>query len=332
MKRFIICLLAAAAMALASGAACAETLGWGFVNATDVALRRGMGGKVITRLPEDTCVWINDSRRDSNGVLWYEISAGLNVNHANYDYFGWMKAEFIDAGEEVWHDVTAIAAASHGLIALRADGSTETAGQPVVAMDGSAWVSPRGWAAPFGRAVRVGIPTTGNAYFIVTERGELVESVNGIPGANGHAKADTLEAAMTIIAGEAFPAWSQEAQTVVFRSMGILRPGERRPTPLYVGIRANGTVMAEPAFMAELLADWTDMADIRLTGSYVLGLKRDGTVLLAAFQEGIGLDVSRWQNVVAIGVGRDWCVGLTAEGTLVFEGSHVLMNEGHIRR
>ncbi len=319
-------------MLLSSGTASAEPLGWGYVNATDVALRRGIGGKVLTRLPLDTCVWINDSQTDSSGVLWYEIRTGLNINHTNYDYSGWMKAPFINAGADVWHDVTAIAASNCGLIALRADGNSETAGRPIVAMDGSGWVSPRGWAAPYGKAIRVGVPTTGNEYFIVTEANELVSTVNGLRVADGLRKAAALEAAEAVICDVPFPAWRQDAETVVFRSAGIAPPRGNRPIEIYIGVRADGSVIAEPAFMAALLADWNDLTDLRLTSRYVMGLKKDGRVLLAPYVEGVDLDVSHWQGITAIGAGNDWCVGLQADGTLIFAGDHIFMNEGHTRK
>ena len=54
----------------------AETYGFGIVNDTDVALRENPGGKKLTRLPKDTCVWIRDTRTDGDGSVWYEVSAG----------------------------------------------------------------------------------------------------------------------------------------------------------------------------------------------------------------------------------------------------------------
>lgn len=331
MKRFLLCMLMGILMGLAACTASAETLGWGFVNNTDVALRRGVGGKAVFRLPKDTCVWINNSQVDGNGVLWYEIRTGLHVDNANYDFSGWMKAEFIDTGVEVWHDITAIAAYNNGLIVLRTDGSTETAGRPIVAMDGSGWVSPRGWSDAYEKVIHVGIPNTGNQYFIVTENNEFVSSVNGLPVTDGLAKAAALEAAEEIIKDVPFPAWSSDTETIAFRSMGISNPDGELPIELYIGVRADGSVIAEPSFMAELLADWSDIIDIRLTSRYVLGLKKDGTVLLAVFSGDVDLDVSQWQGVIAIGAGKDWCVGLKEDGTLVFEGDHVFMNEGHSR-
>lgn len=332
MKRFAIFLLMLIMLSLAAWTASAETLGWGFVNNTDVALRRGIGGNVIVRLPKDTCVFITDSQASKDGVLWYEVRTGLHINHANYDFSGWMKADFIDAGTDVWHDVAAIAANTHGLIALRADGSTETAGRPIVAMDGSGWVSPRGWADAYGRAIHVGTPGTGNEYYIVTENDELVSSLHGLRVANGLEKAAAMEAAEIAVEDIPFPTWSSDAETIVFRWTAISIPAEELPVKLYIGIRADGSVMAEPSFIAELLADWSDLMDIRVTGRYVLGLKKNGTVLFAPLVDGMNWDVSQWQGVRAIGAGDDWCVGLKHDGTLVFEGDHVFMNEGRLKK
>jgi hypothetical protein len=311
--------------------ATAETIGWGFVNDTDVALRRGMGGERIARLPKDTCVWINNSRTDSEGVLWYEIKTGLHENYANYDYSGWMKAEFVDAGDAVWHDVTEIAASENGLIVLRADGSTETAGRPVVAMDASGWVSPKGWAAPFGRAIHVGIPFVGNQYHIVTENDEFISSGNGVRIAEGLTKAASLEYDDEMYDEAMLPLWRHDAEIAAFRSGYIIDPVSGLATVQFIGIKTDGSLIAEPAEAVEQLAGWSGIVDLRISGNFILGLKKDGTVLLASFGEVIP-DVSAWKDIIAIGAGIDWCVGLEQDGTLVFAGDHTFMNEGHVRK
>lgn len=337
MKRLAAAFLACVLMMLTICTVKAETLGWGFVNSSNAPLCRGVGGEIIDSFPQNTCVWINGSQADRNGACWYEINAGLVIDGTCYDFSGWMQAEFIDAGNKVWHDITAIATKTSGMIALRSDGSTETAGRPIVALDGSGWVSPRGWTAPYGRAIHVGVPFTGNEYFIVTENDEFISSVSGRPAANGMKKAASREAAEEIIQGKPFPAWSSDEETVAFRSMGILNPYAANPyvappLEMYLGVRSDGSVLAEPAFLAEKLADWSGVQDACLTDAYVLGLKKDGSVLLGAFGEAVNLDVSQWQNIIAIGAGKDWCVGLKEDGTLLFAGDHVFMNEGHTRK
>ena len=107
-----------------------EPLGFGFVNARDVALRANMGGTITGRLPKGTCVWIRDTRTDRAGRKWYEINAGTGVDAdgTETEYTGWMRAEFIDAGDKLWHDVESVAAADGGMVALRTDGTVEQAG------------------------------------------------------------------------------------------------------------------------------------------------------------------------------------------------------------
>lgn len=332
MKRLSIFLLAFLTLCLAFETAAAETLGWGFVNSSDVALRRGIGGKIVTRLPIDTCVWINDTQTDSKGVVWYEISTGLNVEHANYDYFGWMKAEFIDAGDAVWHDIQSLGAFENGLIVLRSDGSTETAGRPIVAMDGSSWISPKGWADPFGRVRAVGVPEGGNEYFIVTEQNEFVSSVNGIRIENGLDEMKLRGDNAPIPGSVDLPDWKDSPELSAFR-YGYLHNEQNYVIEKFsVGIRTDGTLRIEPASVAQYFEGWSDIADIRMSGRFILGLKKDGTVLLSPTAANVPIDVSDWHDITAIGAGEDWCVGLKSDGTLIFSGEHLFMGEGHTRK
>lgn len=137
--------------------ACAETeeasVGFGFVNAKDVALRREAGGKIIARLPKDACVWVKDSKTDAKGVRWLRLNAALNEG-ANVDYTGWMKAEFVDTADEVWHDVVDVSCGSWGMIALKKDGTAETAGRPVADPVTDRWVLSRRWTDRFDKKIR----------------------------------------------------------------------------------------------------------------------------------------------------------------------------------
>ena len=332
MKRLTIFLLTLLILCPVLCSAAAETLGWGFVNDTDVALRRGIGGKILTRLPKDTCVWINDTRTDTKGVLWYEITTGLHIDHANYDYSGWMKAEFIDAGADVWYDIRSLGAFKNGLIVLRSDGSTETAGRPIVAMDGSAWVSPKGWADPFGRVIAVGVPMAGNEYYIVTERNEFISSVNGRRLEDGMDRMALKGNNLPIPGTADFPDWKDDPEFASFRYGYLYNEQNFLIDEVSIGIRADGSLRVEPASMAYLFDGWADIADVKIAAHYVLGLKKDGTVLFSSTISTVPIDVSHWQDITAIGAGEDWCVGLKTDGTLVFSGDHLFMNEGHTRK
>ena len=107
-KKLLCVLVLLSILICAAPPACAETeevpVGFGFVNAKDVALRREAGGKIIARLPKDACVWVKDAKTDAKGVRWLNLNTGLNEG-VNVDYTGWIKAEFVDTADEVWHDV-----------------------------------------------------------------------------------------------------------------------------------------------------------------------------------------------------------------------------------
>ena len=137
--------------------ACAETeevpVGFGFVNAKDVALRREIGGTIIARLPKDACVWVKDAKTDANGVRWLRLNAGLNEG-VNVDYTGWMKAEYVNTADEVWHDIVDVSCGNWGMIALKKDGTAETAGRTVADPVTDRWVQSRHWTDRFDKKIR----------------------------------------------------------------------------------------------------------------------------------------------------------------------------------
>lgn len=171
MKRILLLLLL---LLLTSGAALADPLGFGFVNASDVALRREPGGKVILRVPQDACIWISDSQMDSKGKLWYRINTGLHIDHANYDCYGWMMADFIDSGEKLWHDVTAVSCSpfSNGMMALFWDGTAVTASRPIVSADGTEWTNARRMTEQF-EPVRQVLVGTGLNFYALDAQGRI---------------------------------------------------------------------------------------------------------------------------------------------------------------
>ena len=368
--------------------ASAETLGFGYVNAADVAIRRGVGGKVIGRLPADTCVWIRDSRTDSKGVLWYEVNAGLNVDYTNLDYTGWMKAEFIDAGQALWHDVKDVEAGSSGIVALRTDGTVQAAGGWAISRDGLSRVSRRRWLEGVGGIRQGGVCDLGMVHFAVGQDGtwystdypgemdrekirlaggrywlfaltedsrllrgqgdfEWVFPLQGGDGLLSRVTAITdsfcrvlfLTDEGTLLVAEHMtdpfnapePDWAEWTDLAYVHGSAANFSGERgQYYSVYVGIRRDGTVLAEPEALRDQIAGWHDMRKILVAGTWVLGLKQDGTVVTA----GVGEmpDVSGWAGITDIAVGVDFCTGLKADGTLVFAGDHVFMGEGHNRR
>ncbi len=66
------------------------------------------------------------------------------------------------------------------------------------------------------------------------------------------------------------------------------------------------------------------MEDIRICGTYVVGLKKDGTVVSTELRDDPEPDVCGWNDIIAVSPGNDYCVGLKSDGTLVFAGSHLM--------
>ena len=167
---FLVFILAIASSSLA------EPLGFGFVNARDVALRGVMGGTIMDRLPKGTCVWIRDVRMDRAGKKWYEINAkaGVNEDGTEKEHTGWMRAEFIDAGDSLWREVESVAASDAGMLALRTDGTVEQAGQS----GENAGQDLRGWAKVLSDIQQVGVCANGQACYAVGRDGTCYHSAD----------------------------------------------------------------------------------------------------------------------------------------------------------
>ncbi len=85
-------------------------------------------------------------------------------------------------------------------------------------------------------------------------------------------------------------------------------------------VRNDGTVSMSPRRADMLTENWTDIVKISLGGSYVVGVKKDGTALCAGTNPDIIDDVHEWTDIVAVSCADTYCVGLRADGTLVFAG------------
>ena len=109
-----------------------------------------------------------------------------------------------------------------------------------------------------------------------------------------------------------------------------LYPGQH-DSAAYVAVREDGTVLDATAALNDLNGNWTGMKQIELNVYFILGLKEDGTAVSVS---GVSKapDVTTWKDVVAIGNGNDYCVGLKKDGTLVFAGEHIFIGEGHNRK
>ena len=103
-----------------------------------------------------------------------------------------------------------------------------------------------------------------------------------------------------------------------------------------VAVRRDGSVLTTASLVltdcTELICavgNWTDMVFVKLSGNFwieeqlfVVGLRRDGTVLAAGANDEGQCGVGLWANVIAIDAGDKHSLGLCADGTVLAAGSN----------
>ncbi len=89
-----------------------------------------------------------------------------------------------------------------------------------------------------------------------------------------------------------------------------------------VGLRKDGTVVAdgEDSYGRCNINDWDDIVAIAAGAFHTVGLKADGTVVAVGKNDYKQCDVKTWRNIVAIAANHDITVGLKDDGTVVFAG------------
>ncbi len=98
-------------------------------------------------------------------------------------------------------------------------------------------------------------------------------------------------------------------------SCGTISAGEHHT----IGVRADGTVAA--AGWNEVgqcdVSDWTDIIAVSAGTNHTVGLKSDGTVVAVGDNFYGECDVSDWKDIVAVSAGTFHTVGLKSDGTVV---------------
>ncbi len=86
-----------------------------------------------------------------------------------------------------------------------------------------------------------------------------------------------------------------------------------------IGIKADGTVVSTEYTFGE---DWHDIVSVRTTyhGAVKLGLRRDGTVAFEGNDDSLASQVSEWHDIIAIDASDYALVGLKADGTVIIAG------------
>ena len=93
---------------------------------------------------------------------------------------------------------------------------------------------------------------------------------------------------------------------------------------LLVGLKADGTVVMagtkEEIALHEDVMDWRGIVDIDAFDGSIIGLRKDGTVVFS--KDWGDIDVSDWTDIVAVATGSNHVVGLKSDGTVVTAGDN----------
>jgi alpha-tubulin suppressor-like RCC1 family protein len=103
--------------------------------------------------------------------------------------------------------------------------------------------------------------------------------------------------------------------------------------PHAIGVRKDGTYFGPTEFYDSLFdsderiealleaQSWTGLADVQSSYHMVVGLKTDGTLLVAGSNEHGQHDARSWTDIQAIALGSDFVAGLKNDGTVLFAGN-----------
>ena len=326
MRKIITCILLILLLPVFASAS-AETLGFGLVNNTNVALRKAPGGQKLIRLPKDTCVWIRDKQTDSKGDLWYEVNLGYSDGETYRGRSGWMKAEFIDAGNTLWHDVSSVKAGEYGMMALRKDGTVEC-------LCNSDNQELRSWAVGLQDIRQVGLTWLGWGFYALSGTGAF-------SGSNGNTEKDIrlmnefgypylLTKDNRLLTGGASSVswvWPQDVSPEQLSHITAMTNTEYRLLFLTDDGRvyaayssADHVAYPEPAW-----ENWTDVISIDAGITTLAGgspyqyaftaVRKDGTVLSAP--DPLADMLSSWQDIRKISIGSQWILALKNDGTVI---------------
>ena len=86
-----------------------------------------------------------------------------------------------------------------------------------------------------------------------------------------------------------------------------------------VGLKTDGSVVVagQNSDRFRSVSDWTDIVAISVGYQHIVGLKSNGTVVAAGRNQEGQCDVAGWTNIVAISAGTSHTVGLKADGSVV---------------
>lgn len=93
---------------------------------------------------------------------------------------------------------------------------------------------------------------------------------------------------------------------------------------LTVGLKSDGTVLVANGYDGDEYntTGWNAISNISVGSRHIVGLKSDGTVVATGRNSSGQCDVSDWTDIVSIAAGGDFTLGLRSDGTVVAAGDN----------
>ena len=334
---FLFCLLSLTAF---SARASAEPIGFGTVNASDVAIRRDIRGQRMARLQKGTSVWITDSRPDSRRETWYHVRTQDSTKSGYPVLDGWVNAAYVDAGSRLWNNIQTVKTASFGMIALKKDGTVACAGDCI-------FCDPQDRYLRLKDIRQIGFCTVGCGFFAVDGQGRLFRNDARYQAADRVRLAGNMDLLcitednrlQATYDGDVRIQWvyPQNSEQVPLPHVTAMAGCISR----YLFLTDDGRIYCAKVDDTTLdypepnWETWTDAVSIDASlcsfGTYILNghtlrkyapafaaVRKDGTVLAAP--ESLAALTGAWRDIRKVAIGSDWVLGLKRDGTAVAAG------------
>lgn len=276
------------------------------------------------RTAEAAMAFYNQGDKDRSFELWRKAAPPATFCSASValQKDGTVLTDYLDASDYVrktvpqWHDVVSVDVGLGHVVGLKKDGTviavgTNDAGQCNV----DSWKDIVAVAA--GNEITVGLKSDGTV--ITAGKGYLkytdydTSDWEDIVAISAGQHVAGLKADGTVSAsGDVVSNWS-EIVAVDASEYEIF------------GVKADGTVVKTnfSPFLEVDVSGWTDIVDVVQGSQCAVGLKSNGTAVMSGkpYNPNWVVDVSDWENIVAISGGR-YFVGLKPDGTVQLTGGY----------
>jgi alpha-tubulin suppressor-like RCC1 family protein len=210
-----------------------------------------------------------------------------------------------------WSNITDIAASEDGLLGLKADGT--------VLVIGEAYQEVKDWKdicqISLGAGVAVGRKADGSLVAVGYED-DIVREVEAVSAAkqvsiapNGRGVIVVLENGTLRTIGSYWR--DQEAGNVVYVAKG---------NSYAAVVHENGTVSVDGSGGYANVYSWKNIKSVAVGAEHTVGLKEDGTVVVAGSNSNGQCNVSNWTDVIYIDAGEYFTLGVKSDGSLLIAG------------